>query len=106
MYEYRVSSQPCLLEEKDVEEYMSRTTLGFIEKMHPVKCWSRKIESLNIRLRRKFLQIKELSDLAYFKYHLLKISYKIDSLLNPKPSARYLDGKFINVLRNLYQAKK
>lgn len=102
----RIRDIHTFMTEMDVEEYMSRTTLGFIEKMHPVKCWSRKIESLNIRLRRKFLQIKELSDLTYFKYHLLKISYKIDSLLNPKPSARYLDGKFINVLRNFYQAKK
>lgn len=90
----------------DSKDYMDTNSLGFIEEKRNDNIFFRKLRNLNCKVRNKFLDITKITDLSTFKYILLTASYKLDSLLNPKVSERFLDGKFISVLQNMYKSIK
>lgn len=90
----------------DAKEYMKNTTLGYIEQVKTNNAISEKIRRANVKFRRRLLDMTESKDLNAFKFLLLIASYKLDSIVNPKASERYLDGKFTDFLRILFKSKK
>lgn len=102
----RISDVYSWVSSLNLEDYLKTSTLGYVEPVKKNNALFKKIRSVNIRLRGKFLKVTKLDDLNYFKLVLLIASYKLDSKINSKPSERYLDGKFINVLKNLFKSKK
>lgn len=89
----------------DLHEYMNQTQLGFEENFRRETFVSRKIRKLNDCVRKK-LQIKDVKDLSFLKYSLLMISYKLNCVLNPKPSEKYLSKIFTKVINNIYKARR
>lgn len=90
----------------NVCDYMKNTSLGYIEHIKANNAVFEKVRRANVKLRRKVLDITKSKELNFFKLLLLIVSYKLDSMVNPKASEQYLDGKFIDFLRNLFKSKK
>lgn len=102
----RISDAGDWISSLDLKNYMDKNPLGFIEEIGGNNIFLRKLRNLNLKVRGKFLDITKLTDLSTFKYYLLAVSYQLDSWLNSKRSERYLDGKFIQVLHNMYKSQK
>ena len=90
----------------DLKKFMEVNSLGFTEHFIKDSFFKKKVRNFNYKMRQKFLDFKDSAELGFTKLLLLKVSYKLDSCLTPKPSERYLDGKFIHVLYKIYKSQK
>jgi len=86
--------------------YMQIHALGFNE----VKLkYSNKLKSVLYKIRNqlyKHLIKVPLYRMNKFKFNLLIITFKLESILTDRRSMKFLDLKFIKLLRNLYISKK
>lgn len=87
-------------------KYLKDTNLGFEEKTLRCSDIRFRLYILNQRIRGKFFDNIQISNISRIKFNFLILSFKLDTILSNKLSTKILNKNFIKLLFNIYNSKK